>query len=68
MKKPAPSMAMRITSWTILLLLIAVAVGGLGIYVHSIIDIPWWQASLGELVILVGIVGFILGREAVYKH
>jgi len=67
-KKPAPSIAMRIVSWTVLLLIVAVAVGGFGIYIHSIIEMPWWQASLGGLVLLVGIVGYVLGREAVYRH
>jgi hypothetical protein len=61
-------MLRRIASWVALLLLAAVAVGGLGVYVASFTDMPWWMAAIGGVVVLAGIIGYQLGTEAVYQR
>jgi hypothetical protein len=65
--KPAPSIARRIASWVVLLLFVAILVWAFAVYASSFIDMPPWMAAIAGLALLVGIVGYILGREAVYK-
>ncbi len=67
MTKPAPSIARRIASWFVLLLFVAVLVWAFAVYVSSIIDMPPWIAAIAGLASLAGLVGYILGREAVYQ-
>ncbi len=69
MKKPAPSILMRITSWTILLLMIGLVLGVGGIYLSSIFPaMPWWKAGLGATVVLAGVIAYLLGPEVIYKR
>lgn len=67
MTKPAPSIARRIASWVVLLLFVAIVVWAFAVYVSSIFEMPPWMAAIAGLALLVGLVGYILGREAVYK-
>ena len=48
--------------------MVAIAIGGLGVYVASFIDMPWWLAAIGGLAILAGIVGYAYGSEALYQR
>jgi hypothetical protein len=65
---------MRIISWFILILVIAIVVGAFAVYAKSFIDgwysidMPWWIAAIGGVAILAGIIGYQLGTEAVYKR
>jgi hypothetical protein len=65
---PAPSVAKKIFSWTVLASIVTALVVAFGAYIGSLIDMPWWKAGIGGVLLLAALVGYVFGLEATYQH
>jgi hypothetical protein len=68
MKKAEPSAANRMISWLVLVLIVGAVVVAFSAYIGSLMSMPWWQSAIGGVLLLLALVGYAFGLEAVYQH